>query len=263
MALPASARDLNEDERELVELARSTIEANGDAGPDQDGVHTMGAAVRSAQGDAFAGVNLFHFTGGPCAELVALGAARAAGARAITSIVAVGNHGRGPVGPCGRDRQVLFDYHPGIRVLLPTEAGVKSVLIEDLMPLAARWTLENGTQDFDPTLFARQHGQRLMFRGHHLPTVQNGSKRITMRFGEPIEVGPAQFVFELDDADPVEIAGRVITTVTKAVHDVTDEEAQEDGAPDATHLLGGLQSYYPDLTADDEIVIVRFDIDQD
>ncbi|MFH5824510.1 hypothetical protein [Georgenia sp. AZ-5] len=45
---------------------------------------------------------------------MALGAARADGAREITTIVAVGNHGRGPVGPCGRDRQVLFDYHPGI-----------------------------------------------------------------------------------------------------------------------------------------------------
>ncbi len=156
MPLPASARDLTDDERELVELARSTIDANSDAGPDGDGVHTMGAAVRGADGRAFTGVNLYHFTGGPCAELVALGAARAGGAREVTAIVAVGNHGRGPVGPCGRDRQVLFDYHPGIRVLLPTAAGVKSVLIEDLMPLASRWTVDNGTENYDPTLFAQQ-----------------------------------------------------------------------------------------------------------
>ena len=38
-----------------------------------------------------------------------MGAARAGGARQITAIVAVGNHGRGPVGPCGRDRHVSFD----------------------------------------------------------------------------------------------------------------------------------------------------------
>lgn len=153
MALPPSARDLTDDERELVELARSTIDATTDAGPDQDGVHTMGAAVRAADGQAFAGVNLHHFTGGPCAELVALGSARAGGAREITTIVAVGNHGRGPVGPCGRDRQVLFDHHPGVRVLLPTDQGVKSVSIADLMPLASRWTVEGGTQAYDPTLF--------------------------------------------------------------------------------------------------------------
>ena len=152
MVLP-SERELSNEDWELVELARSTIDANTDAGAGQDGVHTMGAAVRASDGRMFAGVNLFHFTGGPCAELVALGAARAGGAREITTIVAVGNHGRGPVGPCGRDRQVLFDYHPDVRVLLPTERGARSVLISDLMPLAALWTVDGGTQAYDPTLF--------------------------------------------------------------------------------------------------------------
>jgi len=156
MPLPVSARDLTDDEWQLVELARSTIDANTDAGPEQGGVHTMGAAVRISDGRMFPGVNLYHFTGGPCAELVALGAARAGGARDIKAIVAVGNHGRGPVGPCGRDRQVLFDYYPGIRVILPTEQGVRSVLITDLMPLAAPWTVDGGTQPYDPTLFADQ-----------------------------------------------------------------------------------------------------------
>jgi cytidine deaminase len=153
MSLPSSARDLTGDEWELVELARATIDSNTDAGPDEDGVHTMGAAVRAANGRMFAGVNLYHFTGGPCAELVALGAARAGGTREITTIVAVGNHGRGPVGPCGRDRQVLFDYHPGVRVILPTDVGVKSVIISDLMPLAAIWAVDGGTQPYNPALF--------------------------------------------------------------------------------------------------------------
>lgn len=153
MPLPASARELTDDEWELVELARSTIDENTDAGPAEGGVHTMGAAVRAADGRMFAGVNLYHFTGGPCAELVALGAARAGGAREITAIVAVGNHGRGPVGPCGRDRQVLFDYHRAVRVILPTEEGVRSVIVTDLMPLAAVWTVEDGTQPYDPAIF--------------------------------------------------------------------------------------------------------------
>ncbi|MGJ9423365.1 hypothetical protein [Aeromicrobium sp. CF3.5] len=78
-------------------------------------------------------------------ELVALGAARAGGATEIAAIVAVGNHGRGPVGPCGRDRQVLFDFHPGVRVILPTRDGLRSVLIEDLVPLATAWTLDEGS----------------------------------------------------------------------------------------------------------------------
>lgn len=141
------------DDLALIECARAAIDANTDAGPDQDGAHTMGAAVRTADGRMFAGVNLFHFTGGPCAELVALGAARANGGRNVTTIVAVGNHGRGVVGPCGRDRQVLFDYHPGIRVLLPTANGVRVARIETLMPFAAAWSMADGVRDFDADRF--------------------------------------------------------------------------------------------------------------
>ena len=104
-------------------------------------------------GTMYGGINLYHFTGGPCAELVALGHARASGARELSAIVAVGNYGRGSVGPCGRDRQVLFDYHPGIRVILPTPEGVRSVKITDLMPLGAVWSATEGTQAFDPAIF--------------------------------------------------------------------------------------------------------------
>jgi len=142
--------ELTEADLELIEFARVIIDANTDS---EYGVHTMGAAVRGVDGRMYGGVNLFHFTGGPCAELVALGHARASGARRLSTIVAVGNVGRGPVGPCGRDRQVLFDYHPGIRVILPTGDGLRSVRIRDLMPLGAVWTVEDGTQPFDAAIF--------------------------------------------------------------------------------------------------------------
>lgn len=148
MTIPTE--ELTRDDLELIEFARSVIDAKTDG---EDGVHTMGAAVRGADGKMYGGVNLFHFTGGPCAELVALGHARASGARRLSTIVAVGNMGRGPVGPCGRDRQVLFDYHPDIRVILPTAEGVRSVHVRDLMPLGAVWTVQDGTQEFDPTIF--------------------------------------------------------------------------------------------------------------
>jgi cytidine deaminase len=121
--LTPSARQLGSHELELVEQARRAIDANTDGGPDRDGVHTMGAAVRAADGQVYVGVNLYHFTGGPCAELVALGAAHAGGARNLTHIVAVGNHGRGVKAPCGRDRQVLADYYPHIRVIVPTHTA--------------------------------------------------------------------------------------------------------------------------------------------
>lgn len=142
--LPASAAPLTAEEHALVEVARRTIDAVTDAGPDEDGVHTMGAAVRSADGRVFTGVNVFHFTGGPCAELVALGAARAAGATELTHVVAVGNHGRGVKSPCGRDRQVLADLHPDIRVVLPTVEGIVSVAARDLLPFAYDQRAEQG-----------------------------------------------------------------------------------------------------------------------
>lgn len=146
----APGRELTPADIELIDFARQIVDANTDG---EDGVHTMGAAVRGVDGKMYGGINLYHFTGGPCAELVALGHARASGARELATIVAVGNFGRGPVGPCGRDRQVLFDYHPNIRVILPTAVGVRSVPIKDLMPLAAIWTVDAGTQQFDPAIF--------------------------------------------------------------------------------------------------------------
>lgn len=136
MMPPVPTHELTPDELALIDLARDCIDATTDAGPDDDGVHTVGAAVRAVDGRTFVGVNLHHFTGGPCAELVALGSARAGGARTITHIVAVGNHGRGVLAPCGRDRQVLLDYHPSVRVIVPTPVGDRSVAIEDLLPLA-------------------------------------------------------------------------------------------------------------------------------
>ncbi len=85
-------RTLTEEDHQLIALASQVIDANVDA----DGfVHTVGAAIRDSEGKLHAGVNVHHFTGGPCAELVALGAARASGARDLTTIVAVADSGRG------------------------------------------------------------------------------------------------------------------------------------------------------------------------
>ncbi len=132
-------RELTPDDTDLVARATAVIDANADA---ESGIHTVGAAVRDAEGRVHVGVNLYHFTGGPCAELVVLGAARSAGARRLTTIVAVGDEGRGVKAPCGRDRQVLADYHPDIRVLVPTPDGIRSVAIADLLPLAFDWLAE-------------------------------------------------------------------------------------------------------------------------
>jgi GrpB-like predicted nucleotidyltransferase (UPF0157 family) len=99
--------------------------------------------------------------------------------------------------------------------------------------------------------------QHLRFRGTHLPAVRDGRKRVTMRFRDPVRVGPADLVFPA--ADEVRIPGRITSVLAKPVRDVTDEEAREDGFAGAAGVLPGLRDYYPDLRPDDEIVIVRFE----
>jgi cytidine deaminase len=101
----------------------------------------------------------------------------------------------------------------------------------------------------------------LTFRATHLPAVRDGSKRVTMRFNDPVEVGPALLVFEFDDE--VSIPGRITSTVTKTVEAVTDAEAREDGFGSAADVLPGLRDYYPDLQPTDDIVIVHFEPDSE
>jgi cytidine deaminase len=224
----------------LITAARSVVEEHGDGV-----VHTVAAAVLDEFGRIHVGLNLHHFTGGPCAELVALATARTAGARDPRLIVAVGDGGRGVLAPCGRDRQVLVDHHPSIEVVVPTPGGLVTVACADLLPHAYRWPA--------------QPVQRLRFRASHLPAVRDGSKHLTLRSGDPVVVGPALLVFGSDD--DVVLPGRITATTAVAVRDVPEEDARADGFTDAAAVLPGLRDYYPDLTADDEIVVVRFAVD--
>ncbi|KAL4885792.1 cytidine deaminase-like protein [Aspergillus karnatakaensis] len=116
---------LTAQEAALVETATSTIN-NIPLSED----YSVASSALSADGSIFSGVNVYHFTGGPCAELVVLGVAAAAGATQLTHIVAVGNNGRGILSPCGRCRQVLLDLQPGIKVIV----GERAVPIAELLP---------------------------------------------------------------------------------------------------------------------------------
>jgi cytidine deaminase len=120
------------------------------------------------------------------------------------------------------------------------------VPIGDLLPHTYRWPA--------------QQLQRLRFRAGHLPAVRDGSKRVTMRFRDPVQVGPALLVFEFDDE--VSLSGRITSTVAKPVESIADDEAREDGFAGAAEVLRGLRDYYPGLRSGDEIVIVRFEVSQ-
>ncbi|UUU34223.1 cytidine deaminase [Streptomyces sp. CA-210063] len=107
--------------------------------------HTMAAAARARDGRIVTAVNAYHFTGGPCAELVLIGTAAAQGIYELDTIVAVGDRDRGVVPPCGRCRQVLLDYFPALKVIVGQGQGqgeddrVRAVPIADLLPESYVW----------------------------------------------------------------------------------------------------------------------------
>lgn len=124
------------DPQALIAAATELVEAHGTGA-----LHTVAAAAYTASGRIVTGLNLSHFTGGPCSELVVLANAAATGEGRLELIVAVGDRGRGAIPPCGRCRQVLLDYQPGISVVLPDGAGgVRTVGIKELLAHAYVWS---------------------------------------------------------------------------------------------------------------------------
>ncbi|WP_374118511.1 cytidine deaminase [Streptomyces sp. 8L] len=101
--------------------------------------HTVAAAGRAPDGRIVTAVNAYHFTGGPCAELVLVGAAAAQGVYDLDTIVAVGDRDRGVIPPCGRCRQVLLDYFPAVHVIVGAGERLREVPITGLLPESYVW----------------------------------------------------------------------------------------------------------------------------
>ncbi|KAL2192152.1 hypothetical protein L209DRAFT_748971 [Thermothelomyces heterothallicus CBS 203.75] len=115
--------------------------------PVADDNHTVAAAVRSRRtGETVVALNVYHFTGGPCAELCAFGAAAARGVLPtdVETIIAVCRRQKeqqqqqqlqkGPwdgdgdvvfrvINPCGRCAQTMLDYNPEIGVIVLDRHG--------------------------------------------------------------------------------------------------------------------------------------------
>ena len=114
----------------LVQSASEMLARSGDGDN-----HTVAASIYADDGKVYSGMNLYHFTGGPCAEIVALArlVSEGGGAKPM-AIVAVADQERGVIAPCGRCRQVLTDYCPAIQVVLRTEDGIRAVPLSTLLP---------------------------------------------------------------------------------------------------------------------------------
>ncbi|TVY31534.1 Blasticidin-S deaminase, partial [Lachnellula occidentalis] len=91
-------------------------------------------------------------SGGPCAENVMFANAVTAGVSSamvpgildaqgervvLTHVVAVANDDRGVISPCGRCRQMMFDYYPDIKVIVKDDEGeLTTVSPQELLPFA-------------------------------------------------------------------------------------------------------------------------------
>jgi len=86
----------------------------------------VGAALRDARGEVFAGANLENaaYPLGICAERVALLLWRAGGSAPITEVV-IYTRTRAPTPPCGLCRQALLRWAPHARVYLTFDGGVR------------------------------------------------------------------------------------------------------------------------------------------
>jgi cytidine deaminase len=130
---------LGKADRELIDAATAAIRQRY-----RNDWQEVGAALRTRSGKVFTGVNLDAYLGrmAVCAEAVALGRAFVdLGDDGIETIVAV----RHPppeeddqtvavVSPCGACRELIFDYDPKARVIVPNGKSPGVTAIGDLLP---------------------------------------------------------------------------------------------------------------------------------
>ncbi len=117
----------------ILEAARKMIRERF-----KKGAHHVSAAMQTRSGSIYAAVNLETHVGrgAICAEAVAIGMAATAGDTEIECMVAVDRAGD-VVSPCGCCRELLYDFSPLARVIVPAaegSSGFDLVPIRDLLP---------------------------------------------------------------------------------------------------------------------------------
>lgn len=128
--------------------------------------HQIGAVIVTADGRTFTGLHIEAMVGraSVCAEAVALGKAREAGATDLRLVLAV-RHPKPseedrrirPVPPCGLCRELLLDYGPDIRAVIGAPEDLSVVPMKQLLPskyVGTKWNTP-GTAPAAPVL---RHG---------------------------------------------------------------------------------------------------------
>lgn len=133
-----SIHDLDPKDQALIEAARAQIRERY-----KENRHHIAAALRTRSGKIHTGIHLDTYVGraSVCAEAVAVGKAMAAGDTDIEAIVSVrhprpreANQEIQIVSPCGICREMLADFAPECRVIVPVNGEVGEVDVKDLLP---------------------------------------------------------------------------------------------------------------------------------
>jgi cytidine deaminase len=219
-----------------------------------DSNHTVAAAAMDTAGRVYTAVNVYHFTGGPCAELVVLGVAAAAQAGPLLTIAAAGDGGRGLIPPCGRCRQVLLDLHPDIVVAVPRESQGDSPEATAPQVQPIRKLLPGAY--FHPDSNARRV---VRFNKRYYDSVADGTKISTIRYDDPVPLGKALFVFE-DDEHNRTLDGEVTAIERYRLDLMTAEQARLGQGATLADLRAGLRGHYPDMPDDANVDVVTFSV---
>lgn len=133
-----SVHKLDPKDQALIEAAQELIRDRY-----KENRHHIGAALRTRSGKIHTGIHLDTYVGraSVCAEAVAVGTAMAAGDTDIEAIVSVrhprpreANQEIQIVSPCGICREMLADFAPGCRVIVPVNGEIAQVDVKDLLP---------------------------------------------------------------------------------------------------------------------------------
>ena len=130
---------LSKDDQQLIAAASQAIQKRY-----RNDWQEVGAAMRTRDGRIVTGVNIDAYLGrmAVCAEAIAIGRAiTETGDNGIDTIVAV-RHPRPHeedqtikvVSPCGSCRELIHDYDPKARVIVPNGANPSVVSIGELLP---------------------------------------------------------------------------------------------------------------------------------
>ncbi|WP_129669059.1 ASCH domain-containing protein [Phytoactinopolyspora endophytica] len=231
-----------ESERRVIEAAEVRARLLG-----ENSNHTVAAAAMDTAGRIHAGVNVYHFTGGPCAEFVAMGLAATVEAGPLITMAAAGDRGRGLIGPCGRCRQAMLDLHPDILVAVPSKNGPQMHPIRKLLP---------GAYEFPDANALRV----LRFNKRYYDSVIDGTKVSTIRWDETPSVGPAVFVFE-DKYDHPLVRGAITGVKRQLLSELTPHSAHLPADADMAGYINGLRDHYPAMPPEAEVDIVTFHVE--